>query len=105
WIWTIVSSTAARPKRTWICSPGSTSTFVLGPILETFLKKTKDLFELVLFTGSISSVAGLIDLIDPNRHIKHRLLREHTLGAPEKVATPSTLGLCSCRAEICRVLC
>ena len=53
--------------------------FYVRPHLDYFLGKVKDCYELVVFTASIKEYADqIIDKIDSQRVIKHRLYRQHT---------------------------
>ena len=48
------------------------------PYVDEFLDKMSTLFELVIFTASISDYANpLLNKLDPNRRISYRLFREH----------------------------
>ena len=48
------------------------------PYVDEFLDKVSNLFELVIFTASISDYANpLLNKLDPNRRISYRLFREH----------------------------
>jgi RNA polymerase II subunit A small phosphatase-like protein len=48
------------------------------PGVEEFLEKMAKLFEVVIFTASLSAYANpLIDQLDINRSVSHRLFREH----------------------------
>jgi RNA polymerase II subunit A small phosphatase-like protein len=48
------------------------------PGLKEFLKRTSELYELVIYTASIPSYANpILDKIDPDNVINHRLFREH----------------------------
>lgn len=48
------------------------------PHVDTFLKHVGELFEVVLFTASLSKYADpVVDLLDTNRVFRHRLFREH----------------------------
>lgn len=48
------------------------------PYVDEFIEKMANLYELVIFTASISAYANpLIDRLDPRRLISHRLFREH----------------------------
>lgn len=48
------------------------------PFVDEFLKQMSQHYELVIFTASIPQYANLvIDLIDPNHLVAHRLFREH----------------------------
>jgi len=50
------------------------------PYLEQFLKYVGPKFEVICFTASQKVYANeLLDLIDPNNNIKHRVFREHCL--------------------------
>ncbi|KAF9381564.1 hypothetical protein CPC16_009800 [Podila verticillata] len=47
------------------------------PGVDTFLEKMGELFEVVIFTASVSKYADpVLDMLDVNRVIKHRLFRE-----------------------------
>ena len=51
---------------------------LVRPGVEEFLRRTSELFELVLYTASISKYATpILDKIDPDNLITHRLFREH----------------------------
>jgi Dullard-like phosphatase family protein len=54
------------------------SVYVLKrPYVDLFLKKCCEMFEVIIFTASLSSYANpLIDLLDPEKLIKYRLFRE-----------------------------
>ena len=48
------------------------------PYVDEFLEKMSNLFELVIFTASISDYANpLLNKLDPKRRISYRLFREH----------------------------
>jgi len=48
------------------------------PFVDEFLTEMAKIYELVIFTASVSLYANpLLDLLDPNRVITHRLFREH----------------------------
>lgn len=48
------------------------------PHLEEFLEGVSKLYEIVIYTASLAKYANpLIDILDPNKHIKSRLFREH----------------------------
>lgn len=48
------------------------------PFVDDFLTEMGKLYEIVVFTASVSLYANpLLDLLDPNKVIQHRLFREH----------------------------
>ncbi|KAL0477904.1 carboxy-terminal domain RNA polymerase II polypeptide A small phosphatase [Acrasis kona] len=48
------------------------------PFVDEFLTEMAKIYEIVIFTASVSLYANpLLDLLDPNRVITHRLFREH----------------------------
>ena len=48
------------------------------PYVDEFLKELADLYEIIIFTASISEYANpLLDLLDKHKCIKYRLFREH----------------------------
>jgi len=48
------------------------------PFVDDFLTEMGKLYEIVVFTASVSLYANpLLDLLDPNKVISHRLFREH----------------------------
>ena len=48
------------------------------PFVDEFLKELADLYEIIIFTASISEYANpLLDLLDKQKCIKYRLFREH----------------------------
>ena len=48
------------------------------PGIQNFLKKLAKLYEIVIFTASVSKYADpLLDIIDKNNYCSHRLFREH----------------------------
>lgn len=50
----------------------------IRPFVHTFLKEASKMFEIVVFTASQASYANkVLDLIDPNKYISHRLFRRH----------------------------
>ena len=50
------------------------------PGVDDFLKKCSSLFEVVIFTASVSEYANpLIDLLDSEHFVTHRLFREHCI--------------------------
>jgi len=50
----------------------------IRPHVHTFLREASKMFEIVVFTASQSSYANeVLDLIDPHKHISHRLFRRH----------------------------
>ena len=52
----------------------------IRPYALSFLKKMSLFFEIIVFTASEKSYAdAVLDEIDPNRLIRHRLYREHCL--------------------------
>ena len=51
---------------------------LIRPYAEEFLKNVSKYFEVVVFTASISKYASpLLDILDKNKSIKHRLFRDH----------------------------
>ena len=51
---------------------------LVRPDAELFLKKVGKIFEVVIFTASISKYASpLLDILDKEKNIKHRLYRDH----------------------------
>lgn len=64
------------------------------PGLDEFLRKSAELYELVVFTASLACYAGpVLDILDPNHRISHRLYREHcVLVNGEYVKDLSRLG-------------
>lgn len=50
------------------------------PGLDEFLRRAAELYEVVVFTASLECYAGpVLDIIDPNHYISHRLFREHCI--------------------------
>ena len=48
------------------------------PHVDVFLKELSNLYEIIIFTASISEYANpLLDLLDKQNYIKYRLFREH----------------------------
>lgn len=53
--------------------------FLLRPYVQRFLKKMAKYYELVIFTAAIKEYADwIIDRLDSEKLIKHRLYRRHT---------------------------
>ena len=51
---------------------------LIRPYAEEFLKNVSKYFEVVVFTASISKYASpLLDILDKDKNIKHRLFRDH----------------------------
>ena len=51
---------------------------LIRPGIQNFLKKLAKLYEIVIFTASVSKYADpLLDIIDKNNYCSHRLFREH----------------------------
>ena len=51
---------------------------LVRPYAEEFLKNVSQLFEIIIFTASISKYASpLLDILDKDKNIKFRLFREH----------------------------
>ena len=51
---------------------------LVRPGVENFLKTISQLYEIIIFTASLSNYASpLLDIIDPENNIKYRLYREH----------------------------
>ena len=51
---------------------------LIRPGVQNFLKKLEKLYEIVIFTASVSKYADpLLDIIDKNNYCSHRLFREH----------------------------
>ena len=51
---------------------------LIRPGIQNFLKKLAKLYEIVIFTASVSKYAEpLLDIIDKNNYFSHRLFREH----------------------------
>jgi len=59
---------------------GPDSYFLVRPYCIEFLEELSKYFEIVVFTAGVKEYADwVIDQIDKNRCIKHRLYREHTI--------------------------
>jgi len=59
---------------------GDQGKFLVRPGVTTFLKEMSKYYEIVIFTAAIQDYADwAINQIDPNKEIKHRLYRQHTL--------------------------
>lgn len=51
---------------------------MIRPGVNEFLKKMGKLYEIIIFTASVSKYADpLLDIIDKNHNCSHRLFREH----------------------------
>ena len=51
---------------------------LVRPGVEKFLESISNLFEIVIFTASLSNYASpLLDILDPENKIKYRLYRDH----------------------------
>ena len=58
---------------------GADSHFLIRPGCFEFLEEMAKFFELVIFTAAMQDYAdSVLDQIDPNKIIKHRLYRQHT---------------------------
>ena len=63
---------------------GPDSYFLVRPYCKEFLNELSKLYEIVIFTAGVLEYADwVLDQIDPESKIKHRLYREHTI-IPEK---------------------
>jgi len=65
------------------------------PFVDEFIAECAKVYELVIFTASLSEYANpVIDTLDPNGYIKHRLFREHCVFHENQVYVKdlSTLG-------------
>lgn len=59
---------------------GIDSYFLVRPFCKEFLAEMSKYYELVIFTAGVQEYADwVIDQIDPEGLIKHRLYREHTI--------------------------
>ena len=66
---------------------GSDSYFLVRPYCIEFLEELGKYFEIVVFTAAVKEYADwVIDQIDKNKIIKHRLYREHTIITPAERA-------------------
>ena len=62
---------------------GPDSYFLVRPYCMEFLEQLSKYYEIVVFTAGVQEYADwVIDQIDPDRFIKHRLYREHTIISP-----------------------
>jgi TFIIF-interacting CTD phosphatase-like protein len=62
---------------------GEDSYFLVRPYCKEFLHELSKYYELVIFTAGVKEYADwVIDQIDPEGKIKHRLYREHTWLSP-----------------------
>jgi len=67
WIFTMESKKSFTPVFCWV-----------RPHLQIFLREASKIYEIVVFTASTESYANkVLDLIDPNGYIEHRLFRQH----------------------------
>ena len=59
---------------------GEDSYFLVRPFCKEFLAEMSKYYEIVVFTAGVKDYADwVIDQIDPDGKIKHRLYREHTV--------------------------
>ena len=64
---------------------GSDSYFLVRPFCVEFLAELSQYYEIVVFTAGVQEYADwVIDQIDQEVRIKHRLYREHTLISPQE---------------------
>jgi TFIIF-interacting CTD phosphatase-like protein len=64
---------------------GPDSYFLVRPFCIEFLKELSQYYEIVVFTAGVQEYADwVIDQIDQDMRIKHRLYREHTIISPEE---------------------
>jgi len=58
---------------------GGKGRFYVRPYAEVFLKEMSEHYELVVFTAAVQEYADtVLNILDPNNYIKHRLYRHHT---------------------------
>jgi len=57
---------------------GGKGRFFIRPYAERFLKEMAELYEIVVFTAGVQEYADkVLDILDPNKYITHRLYRQH----------------------------